>query len=60
VGKGKLYLVFVGVADRDHAVVRPHRDSPPLSFLDDLPVGRENVLAEAGQGWATPVGQSWR
>ena len=32
--KGKLHLLFVGVGDRDHSVVRPHRASHPLPFLD--------------------------
>ena len=34
VGKGKLYLTFVGVCDRDYSVVRPHQASHPLPFLD--------------------------
>src|SRR6202521_3621906 len=55
VGKGKLHLIFVGVADRDHSVARPHRASHPLPFLDDLPVGLKDALAEAGQRFATPV-----
>src|SRR5467141_2141507 len=38
VGKGKLHLIFVGVADRDHSVVRPHWASHPLPFLDYLRV----------------------
>ena len=55
VSKGKLHLVFVGVADRDHSVARPHRASHPLPFLDDLPVGRKDALADAGERFATPV-----
>jgi hypothetical protein len=55
VGKGKLHLFFVGVADRDHSVARPHRASHPLPFLDDLPVGLEDALADAGARFATPV-----
>src|SRR6516225_7948911 len=39
VGKGKFHLIFVGVADRDHPVARPHRASHPLPFLDYLAVG---------------------
>src|ERR1700676_5312803 len=55
VGKGKLHLPFVGVGDRDYAVVRPHRASHPLPFLDDLPVGLTDALADAGECFATPV-----
>src|SRR5579872_4199346 len=36
VRKGKLHLVFVGVANRDHAIARPHGASHPLPFLDNL------------------------
>jgi hypothetical protein len=53
-GKGKLHLIFVGVADRDYSVVRPHRASHPLPFLDDLPVGLKDALAD-GERLATPV-----
>src|SRR4029077_17863664 len=55
VGKGKLHLILVGVADRDHSVVRPHWASHPLPFLDDLRVGLKDALADAGQRFATPV-----
>src|SRR5437016_2416786 len=55
VGKGKLHLIFVGVGDRDYSVVRPHRASHPLPFLDDLPVGLQDALAQAGERFATPV-----
>src|SRR4029077_10783931 len=48
VGKGKLYLIFVGVANRDHSVVRPHWASHPLPFLDNLPVCLKDALANAG------------
>src|SRR6266702_4342401 len=58
VGKGKLHLIFVGVADRDHSVARPHRASHPLPFLDDLPVGLQDALADAGERFATPVCES--
>src|ERR1700733_13534206 len=58
VGKGKLHLIFVGVADRDHSVVRPHWASHPLPFLDYLPVGLKDALADAGQRFATPVCES--
>src|SRR5580658_8199518 len=58
VGKGKLHLIFVGVANRDHSVVRPHRASHPLPFLDYLAVGLKDVLADAGQRFATPVCES--
>src|SRR5260370_18383854 len=58
VGKGKLHLIFVGVADRDDSVARPHWASHPLPFLDDLPVGRKNALADAGERFATPVCES--
>src|SRR6266404_9860080 len=55
VGKGKLHLIFVGVADCDYSVVRPHWASHPLPFLDDLPVGLKDALADAGERFATPV-----
>jgi transposase len=55
VSKGKLHLPFVGVGDRDHSVARPHRASHPLPFLDDLPVGRKDALADAGERFAAPV-----
>src|ERR1700687_1175329 len=55
VGKGKLHLLFVGVADRDDSVARPHWASHPLPFLDDLPVGLQDALADAGERFATPV-----
>src|SRR5437016_12500950 len=47
VGKGKLHLLFVAVGDRDYSVVRPHRASHPLPFLDYLPVGLKDTLADA-------------
>src|SRR5262249_36010081 len=49
VGKGKLHLPFVGVGDRDYSAARPHRASHPLPFLDDLPVGLADALADAGE-----------
>src|SRR5882724_8270178 len=55
VGKGKLHLTFVGVCDRDYSVVRPHWASHPLPFLDYLLVGLKDALADAGEGFATPV-----
>src|SRR5262249_30170084 len=55
VGKGKLHLPFVGVGDRDYSAARPHRASHPLPFLDDLPVGLADALADAGERFATPV-----
>src|SRR6266404_7667027 len=55
VGKCKLHLIFVGVADRDHSVVRPHWASHPLPFLDDLPVGLKDALEDAGERFATPI-----
>src|SRR6202163_4483040 len=58
VGKGKLHLIFVGVADRDDSVARPHWASHPLSFLDDLPVGLQDALADAGERFAAPVCES--
>src|SRR5216684_428667 len=58
VGKGKLYLAFVRVADRDHAVVRPHWASHPLPFLDDLPVGLKDGIADTGECLPAPVCQS--
>src|SRR5712664_1701848 len=58
VGKGKLHLIFVGVADRDYSVARPHWASHPLPFLDYLGVGRKDALADAGERFATPVGES--
>src|SRR6202011_2374366 len=42
VGKGKLHLTFVGVGDRAHSIVRPHRASHPLPFLDYLPFAPRN------------------
>src|SRR4029077_6522070 len=58
VGKGKLHLIFVRVADRDHSVARPHGASHPLPFLDDLPVGLKDALADAGERLPAPVGES--
>src|SRR5229473_1620026 len=55
VGKGKLHLPLVGVGDRDHSVTRPHRASHPLPFLDYLPVGLKDALADAGERFATPA-----
>src|ERR1700722_20406688 len=55
VGKGKLHLILVGVGDRDYSVASPHWTSHPLPFLDDLPVGLKDALADAGEGFATPV-----
>jgi hypothetical protein len=55
VGKGKLHLILVGVADGDDSVARPHWASHPLPFLDDLAVGLKDALADAGQRFATPV-----
>src|SRR6266849_2563865 len=55
VGKGKLHLIFVRVADRDHSVARPHWASHPLPFLDDLPVGLKDGLADAGERLPAPV-----
>src|SRR5579863_2873279 len=57
-GKRKLHLIFVSVADRDDSVARPYRASHPLPFLDDLPVGLQDGLADAGQRFGTPVGKS--
>src|SRR6266403_1056077 len=58
VGKGKLHLIFVRVTDRDHSVVRPHWASHPLPFLDDLPVGLKDGLADAGERLPAPVCES--
>src|SRR2546422_10528163 len=58
IGKGKLHLIFVGVADRDHSVARPHWASHPLPFLDDLPVGLKDGLADAGERLPAPVCES--
>src|SRR6202035_4231473 len=58
VGKGKLHLTFVGVADRDYSVAGPYWASHPLPLLDDLPVGRKKALADAGERFATPVCES--
>src|SRR5438132_9424738 len=55
VGKSKLHFIFVGVGDRDYSVVRPHWASHPLPFLDYLPVGLKDALADAGERFATPV-----
>jgi hypothetical protein len=55
VGKGELHLIFVGVADRDHSVVRAHRTSHPLPLLDYLPVCLKDALADAGERFAPPV-----
>ena len=54
-GKGKLHLPFVGVGNRDYSVVRPHRASHPLPFLDYLSVGLKDALANNGEHFATPV-----
>src|SRR5207248_6929197 len=43
VGKGKLHLIFVGVADRDDSVARPHWASLPLPFLDYVPRSEEHT-----------------
>jgi len=56
--KGKLHLLFVRVADRDHSVVRPHWASHPLPFLDYLPVGLKDGLADAGERLPAPVCES--
>src|ERR1700724_4517513 len=53
-GKGKLHLIFVGIADRDDSVARPHWASHPLPFLDDLPVGLKDALADAGERFFPP------
>src|SRR5262245_55983018 len=53
--EGELHLALVGVGDRDDAVARPDRAAHPLPFLDDLAVGREDRLADAGEGLAAPV-----
>jgi hypothetical protein len=45
----------VGVGDGDDAVAIPHRASHPLPFLDDLPVGLKDALADAGERFAPPV-----
>src|SRR5438876_11806261 len=52
--KGKLHGIFVGVADRDHSVVRPHWASHLLRFLDDLPVGLLDVFSYAVVRFVTP------
>src|ERR1700730_4246199 len=57
-GKGKLHLIFVRIADRDHSIVRPHGASHPLPFLDDLPVGLKDGLADAGERLPAPVCES--
>src|SRR5437899_12971429 len=59
VGKGKLHLIFVGVADRDDSVARPHWASHPLPFLDYIPVGLRDALADAGGRFATTLGEFW-
>src|SRR5258708_29230549 len=58
VGKGKLHLIFVRVADRDHSVVRPHWASHPLPFLGYLPVGLKDGLADTGERLPAPVCES--
>src|SRR5258706_4482534 len=58
VGKRKLHLIVVGVTDRDYSVARPHRASHPLPFLDDLPVGLKDALADAGERLPAPVCES--
>src|SRR5437016_5592789 len=58
VGKRKLHLIFVGIADCDYSVVRPHWVSHPLPFLDELPVGLKDDFADAGERLATPVCES--
>src|SRR5258705_1758199 len=58
VGKRKLHLIFVRVADRDHSVARPHWAPHPLPFLDDLPVGLQDAFADAGERFAAPVCES--
>src|SRR5208283_277751 len=57
--KGKLHLIFVRVAHRDDSVARPYGASHPLPFLNDLPVGLQDALADAAQRFATPVFQSF-
>src|SRR4029077_19574321 len=58
VRKGKLHLILVRVADRDHSVVRPHCASHPLPFLDDLLVGLKDGLADTGERLPAPVCES--
>src|ERR1700722_15622723 len=58
VGKGKLHLIFVGVGDGDYSVAGPHWASHPLPFLDYLPVGLKDGLADAGECFTTPVCES--
>src|SRR5438876_7715370 len=53
--KNTVKLTFVGVADGDHSVARPHWASHPLPFLDDLPVGLKDGVADAGERFAAPV-----
>ena len=53
--KSKLRLVFEDGGDRDDSVARPHWASHPLPFLDDLPVGLKDGLADAGERFGTPV-----
>src|SRR5215831_2865364 len=53
--ESELHLALVRVADREDALARPHRTSHPLPFLDDLPVGLEDALADALEHPATPV-----
>jgi hypothetical protein len=52
------FPIFVSIADRDYSVARPHWASHPLPFLDDLPVGLKDALADAGERFATPVCKS--
>src|SRR6202035_1719457 len=58
VGKGKLHLIFVRVPNRDHSVARPHWTSHPFPFLDNLPVGLKDGLADAGERLPAPVCES--
>src|SRR5208282_5799114 len=48
----------MGVAHRDDSVARPHWASHPLPFLDNLPVGLQDALADAGERFAAPVCES--
>src|ERR1700738_148498 len=58
VGKGKLHLIFVRGADRDYPLARPHWAPHPLPFLDDLPVGLKDGLADAGERLPAPICES--
>ena len=62
-GESKLHNFLVGFASAYDAVVRPHRDAPPLPLLDGFRRCFLDELAHSAQGFPAPVakfGDSFR